>query len=36
MEIFKYCTFDNPIFSSALFWVGLLVISGSFTIYYKM
>ena len=36
MEIFKYCTFDNPIFKSALFWLGLFLVSGAFTLYYKM
>ena len=36
MEIFKYCDFDNPIFKSALFWLGLFFVSGAFTLYYKM
>lgn len=35
-SLFKHCTFDNPIFKSALFWTTLLFISGAFTIYYKI
>jgi hypothetical protein len=35
MEILKYCNLDNPIFKSALFWIGLFVFTGCFTLYFK-
>lgn len=36
MEFFKYCTLDNPVFQSAIFWIGLFIFTGCFTIYYKI
>jgi hypothetical protein len=36
MEFFKYCTLDNPVFQGALFWLGLFVFCGSFTLYFKL
>jgi hypothetical protein len=36
MEFFKYCTMDNPVFVSALFWIGLFIFTGSFTLHYKL
>ena len=36
MEIFKFCTLDNPVFVSALFWIALFFVTGAFTIHYKI
>jgi hypothetical protein len=36
MEFFKYCTLDNPVFQGALFWLGLFVFCGGFTLYFKL
>ncbi len=36
MEVFKYCTWDNPVFVNSLPWLLMFVVCGFITIYYKV
>ncbi len=36
MEVFKYCTLDNPVFVNSIPWIVMFVVCAFITIHYKI
>ena len=35
-DFFEYCTWDNPVFMHGMFWLAVCLVTGFYTIHYKL